>query len=281
MPATHRYEDLTWSEVNEVVEERRIPLLPVGTIEQHGPHLPLKIDRWTSTSVCDEAARRAPERLLVMPPVAYGYTSHVMDFPGTITVHHETFIRYVVDVLKSLAYHGFKKIIVINGHGSNTQPLELASRRAMLETDAWVAMANWWGLTTADREFMATWRESEWPGGCSHAGEAETSIALHLDPTAVRMERAVDVVTDTNAQKSKYHWTDLFGGAPLRMDGWTSTYSSDGTQGSPTVATAAKGKALFEMAVNSLVEFSAEFSARRFNARVDHHATAPTIPSPG
>ena len=197
MPATHLYEELTWSEVNEAVAAGRIPLLPVGTTEQHGPHLPLKIDRWSSTSICNEAARRAPRRLLVMPPISYGYTSHVMDFPGTITIHHETFIRYVVDVLKSLAYHGFKKIIMINGHGSNRQPLELAGRRAMLETDAWVAMASWWDLTRTDPEFMDTWRESFFPGGCSHAGEAETSLALHLDPAVVRMDQAVDVVTDT------------------------------------------------------------------------------------
>ena len=281
MPATHVYEELTWSEVNEAVAASRIPLLPVGTTEQHGPHLPLKIDRWSSTSICNEAARRASQRLLVMPPISYGYTSHVMDFPGTITIHHETFIRYVVDVLKSLAYHGFKKIIMINGHGSNRQPLELAGRRAMLETDAWVAMASWWDLTRADPEFMDTWRESFFPGGCSHAGEAETSLALHLDPAVVRMDQAVDVVTDTAAQESKYHWVDLFGAAPVKMDGWTSTYTDDGTQGAPTVATAAKGRALFEEAVGNLVEFAEEFAARRFKARVDHHATAPTIPPPG
>ena len=82
-----RFEDLTWPEVNDAVEAGRIPVLPVGTIEQHGPHLPLKIDRWTSTSIVDEAARRSNGLLLAMPPVSYGYTSHVMDFPGSMTIH--------------------------------------------------------------------------------------------------------------------------------------------------------------------------------------------------
>ncbi len=277
----YRYEDLTWPEINEAVAAGRIPLLPVGAIEQHGPHLPLKIDRWESTSIADEAAKRSPDRLLVMPPVAYGYATHVMDFPGTITVHHETFIRYVVDILKSLAHHGFKRIIVLNGHGSNQNPLELAVRRAMLETDAWVAMASWWNLTQADPDFMATWRESDFPGGAAHAGEAETSVALHLDADAVRTDLAKNHVTDTNEQESRFHWIDLFGSSPIKMDSWTSTYSEDGTQGAAAMATAAKGKLLFEEAVTNLGEFAAEFADRDFPPRTDYHDTPPTTPTPG
>ena len=192
-----RFEDLTWPEVNDAVEAGRIPVLPVGTIEQHGPHLPLKIDRWTSTSIVDEAARRSNGLLLAMPPVSYGYTSHVMDFPGSMTIHHETFIRYLVDIGLSLVYHGFKKLIFINGHGSNQQPTELAARRIMLESDAWVGMASWWNLTQANSGFTDTWRDSAFPGGAAHAGEAETAIALHMDADAVRMDLAVDQVTDT------------------------------------------------------------------------------------
>ena len=99
----------------------------MGTVEQHGPHLPIKMDLWTADSVANEAARRRPDRLLAMPVIPYGFTTHVMDFPGSVTVHHETFIRYVVDVLKSVVYHGFKKVIVVNGHGSNVPPLDLAT----------------------------------------------------------------------------------------------------------------------------------------------------------
>ena len=276
-----RFEDLTWPEVNDAVEAGRIPVLPVGTIEQHGPHLPLKIDRWTSTSIVDEAARRSNGLLLAMPPVSYGYTSHVMDFPGSMTIHHETFIRYLVDIGLSLVYHGFKKLIFINGHGSNQQPTELAVRRIMLESDAWAAMASWWNLTQANSGFMETWRDSEFPGGAAHAGEAETAIALHMDADAVRMDLAADQVTDTNQQESKYHWVDLFGSGPVKMDGYTSTYTPDGTQGTPTVATAAKGKLLFEEAVNNLVEFGREMSERDYLPRVDHHRRKPTIARPG
>ena len=103
-----------------------------------------------------------------------------MDFPGSITIHHETFIRYVVDVLKSITYHGFKKIIMVNGHGSDMPPLELAARRTILETDAIVSWGSWWQFTLADPEFMKKWREGPMPGGSAHSGESETSLALYL-----------------------------------------------------------------------------------------------------
>ena len=76
------YEDLTWAEMNQAVEAGLIPVLPVGTMEQHGPHLPVKMDRWTATEVARAACEQPAARLLFMPPVAYGYTTHVMDFPG-------------------------------------------------------------------------------------------------------------------------------------------------------------------------------------------------------
>ena len=188
---------------------------------------------------------------------------------------------YKRQALKSLAYHGFKKIIMINGHGSNQNPLEIAGRRAMLESDAWVAMAGWWFLSDANSGFQDTWRDSPFPGGAAHAGEAETSLAMHLDPDAVKMDLAVDQVIDHNKQESKYHWVDLFAAGPIRMDGWTSTYTPDGTMGNPTMATADKGQALFEETVKYLIEFAEEFAAREFLPRTDHHGSPPTMDPPG
>lgn len=81
-----------------------------------------------------------------------------------------------IDVGRSLAYHGFKKIIFLNGHGSNTPNLDLAARRVNLETDAECIACNWWHLLTVDPEFMKNWRASKFPGGCAHACELETSV---------------------------------------------------------------------------------------------------------
>ncbi|MBM3957732.1 MAG: creatininase family protein [Gemmatimonadetes bacterium] len=277
----YRYEDLTWPEVNEAARAGRIPVLPVGATEQHGHHLPIKVDRWLVTSVVDEAARRRPDRLLTMPSVPYGYTTATMDFPGTITIHHETFMRYVIDVLKSLSYHGFRKMIVVNGHGSNMPPLDLACRRANMETGSQVALAAWWGLTAADPEFMETWRRSRFPGGCSHACEAETSVALHLDPGLVKMDLAVNELGAANRTESKYLWGDLWAHGPVSITRWHGESTESGVSGEARLATAEKGKAIFEEAVKRLIEFADEFHARPDPVRRDHHDVRPLSKLPG
>ena len=148
-----RYEKLTWPEINQAVQATKVVVVPIGSIEQHGPHLPLDVDVVCPVGVAHHAARLIPDQVLIMPPIIHGYTAHVMDFPGTINIHYEHFIRMVMDVGKSLAYHGFKKIILLNGHGSNWPNLDLASRRINLETDAECSAVCWWSLITIDKEF--------------------------------------------------------------------------------------------------------------------------------
>jgi hypothetical protein len=109
----HRYDALTWPEVNEAVALNKAVLLPVGATEQHGHHLPLATDTNQVTTICLEAGRRSPDNILVLPAVSYGYTHHVMDFPGTINIEPGTFVRFLVDIGCSVAYHGFKR----NYHG--------------------------------------------------------------------------------------------------------------------------------------------------------------------
>ena len=120
----------------------------LSAVEQHGPHLPLDVDILCSTEVALGAARQVSSKALVLPAVNYGYTGHVMDFPGTINNDFEHFMHHMLDITKSLAYHGFKKIILLNGHGSNMPNLDLVARRTNLETDAECVLAAWWQLLT-------------------------------------------------------------------------------------------------------------------------------------
>lgn len=281
MVRTWRYEDLTWEEINEAVAEEMIPVLPVGAIEQHGQHLPLKCDRLTATAIAEEAARRNPSRLLFMPPLPYGYTHHVMDFPGTINIHHEHFINYVLDITKSLAYHGFKRIIIINGHGSNMPLLDIVARRTILETDAICALMAWWNLLTVDPEFKVQWRESVYPGGCAHACELETSILMYLDPENVQKHKIVSEIAKYHDDGSRFQYVDLFGQGPVSIVEWTSTYTDTGTCGEATKATPEKGRLVFEEAVKQLVAFSNEFHKRPIRPRRDHHLRQPKEPVPG
>ena len=132
----YRYEKLTWPEINDAVDLGKVCIVPCGAVEQHGPHLPLDVDLVCPGGIAKGAGLAIPDKMLVLPIVAYGYTGHVMDFPGTINNDFEHFMHHVLDITKSLAYHGFKKIILLNGHGSNMPNLDLVARRTNLETDA-------------------------------------------------------------------------------------------------------------------------------------------------
>ena len=142
----YKFDELTWPEVNEAVAMGKIPIIPTGSVEQHGHHLPLKVDHLCANAVATEAARLKPELALVLPPVSYGYVHHVMDFPGSLNIHYEHFIQYVLDITKSLAYHGFKKMILVNGHGSNHNLVDMVARRTIVETDASCTFCSWWHL---------------------------------------------------------------------------------------------------------------------------------------
>ncbi len=276
----YRYEKLTWPEINDAIELRKVCIVPCGAVEQHGPHLPLDVDLICPTEIARGAGRTIPEKTLVLPTVAYGYTGHVMDFPGTINQHFEHFIHHVLDITKSLAYHGFKKIILLNGHGSNMPNLDLVARRTNLETDAECVLVAWWNLLTVDKEFLPNWRESRFPGGCAHAGELETSLYMYLDGDNVRTDLIQSGIISFNEEESPFNWVDLFAAGPATSVSWTSSYSETGVLGEAELASAEKGKRAYEEAVKQLVRFVNFFKDRAKDQRRERHRKKPTTPIP-
>jgi creatinine amidohydrolase len=275
-----RYEKLTWPEINDAIEMRKVCLVPCGAVEQHGAHLPLDVDIVCPTGIAHGAGRLIPEQLLVLPTVCYGYTGHVMDFPGTINNHFEHFIDHVLDITKSLAYHGFKKIVLLNGHGSNMPNLDLVARRTNLETDAECILAAWWNLLTVDKDFLPNWRQSKFPGGCAHACELETSLYLYLDGDNVRKDKIRSDVISFNEENSPFNWVDLFAAGPATLISWTSSYSETGVLGAAELASAEKGRAAYEEAVRQLARFITWFRNRPKDPRKDRHRQPPTMPMP-
>ncbi len=276
----YRYEKLTWPEINDAVELGKVCILPCGAVEQHGPHLPLDVDIVCPTGIALGAGRQAPGTLLVLPTVCYGYTGHVMDFPGTINTDFEHFMHQVLDITRSLAYHGFKKIVLLNGHGSNMPNLDLVARRTNLETDAECILAAWWNLLTVDKDFLPGWRESKFPGGCAHACELETSLYMYLDGDNVRTDQIKNGVVSFNEENNPFNWVDLFAAGPATIISWTSSYSETGVLGEPELATAEKGRRAYEEAVKQLVRFVAYFKDRPLDPRRDRHRKHPTMPIP-
>jgi len=276
----YRYEKLTWPEINDAIDLGKVCILPCGAVEQHGPHLPLDVDLVCPSGIAAGAGKLAPEKILVLPIVAYGYTGHVMDFPGTINNDFEHFMQHVLDITRSLAYHGFKKIILLNGHGSNMPNLDLVARRTCLETDAECMVAAWWNLLTVDKEFLKNWRESKFPGGCAHAGELETSMYLYLDGDHVRKDRIENGTISFNEENNPFNFIDLFQQGPGTVVSWTSSYSETGVLGEAELATEEKGRTAYEEAVKQLVRLVTWFKDRPKDRRIDRHRTPPTMPIP-
>src|SRR3954464_8013746 len=275
-----RYEKLTWPEINDAIELQKVCIVPCGSVEQHGRHLPLDVDIVCPTQIACGAGREAPAQILVLPTVSYGYTGHVMDFPGTINQHWSHFIDHVLDITQSPAYHGFKKILLLNGHGSNMPNLDLVARRTNLETDAECGVVAWWNLLTGDKEFLPRWRQSKFPGGCSHACELETSMYLYLDGDDVRKDQIKSGTISFNEEDSPFMWVDLFAAGPATVISWTSSYSETGVLGDAELATAEKGRAAYEEAVKQLVRSATWWKDRPKDQRRDRHRTPPTMPMP-
>jgi creatinine amidohydrolase len=261
----YRYDELTWPEIKEAVAAEKVLLLPVGTVEQHGHHLPLAVDNLTSGELSRRAVEQIPEEALLMPQVSYGFNEHHLDFPGTIAIQHENFIGYMVDIGQSIAHHGFRKLIMVNGHGSNIPFLEIACRRINNTTEANAAIVPWWNLA---KPAISEIRESPKPGGMSHGGELETAVILHLRPDLVQMEKAS---VDINFQKSDFIWWDLEEGSPVRFMEHFSRLSKTGVIGDPTLGTEEKGKKVADFTVERLVALIKEFKRREIPPRVDHH----------
>src|SRR5215475_15443031 len=142
----YRYNRLTWPEMNEAIAAQKLIILPTASTEQHGKHLPLDVDLFLCESVCLEVGRRAADRVLVLPPIAYGLNLHHIDFPGTIHIEPETFIAFGLNITKSVAYHGFQKILIVNGHGSNAPLIDLVARKTVLATGSLCAAVTYIGL---------------------------------------------------------------------------------------------------------------------------------------
>ena len=263
-----RYERLTWSEIERVSKQNRVALIPAGTLEDHGPHLPIDTDVAIASAICRAAAEQMPDETILLPPIVHGYSPHHMDFPGTITIAWDTFCRYCVDVATSLIAHGFSRILFVNGHGSNQNLIEMAARLAMVDHPE-AAVAACFYLTSPDSaKVIAEVRESD-RGGMAHACELETSIYLHLDPDAVAMDKAVD---ERGFPETKHSWLDWSDG-PLKIMPWWSSFSDSGVQGDATLATAEKGHRLFDAAVEEICTYAAEVRSMPLAPRRDRHGS--------
>jgi creatinine amidohydrolase len=262
------YERLTWPEVRRAAGEDRVAIIPVATLEDHGPHLPIDADLRITAEICRRTAEELPDDTVLLPAIPHGYSPHHMDFPGPITIAWETFTRYCTDVGTSLARHGFTRMLYVNGHGSNQNLVEMAARLVGLEHSDVLSAACFYLASPEGLAVVQEVRESE-RGGMGHACELETSIYLAIEPEAVDMAKAVDETPPDQSEHAWFDWTD----GSLKLMPWWSSFSQTGVHGRPTLATAEKGKVMLDAAVAEIGGYVRELKARPLPARREPRET--------
>jgi len=256
----YQYNRLTWEEMNDAIEMQKLIILPTGSTEQHGPHLPLDTDLFLVETVCLELGKRVPDKVLVLPTIPCGLNRHHLDFPGTIHIEPEVFIAYCLNITKSVAYHGFEKILLVNGHGSNAPLVDLVARRTVLETGSLCFATSYFAYPMKAFEEV---RESE---VMAHADEFETSLYLYLDADRVRSDRA----QKDNDRVGEFLSSDST--SPyVRFNDYWGRWTKLGVHGDPTVATAEKGKVLLEATLDGMVELVDELREWPIEERSDQH----------
>lgn len=247
------WQDMTRPEFEAAVVEGATVVVPIGSIEQHGPHLPVNHDTNNAYEMALETARRAEGmRIIVAPPLWLGYSRHHMGFAGTITVDLQTFQQIVMQVCKSIWHHGFRHVFILNGHGGNTAPIAAACQELAID-GVFVATATWWNLIANE---LVELGESE-IGGMGHACEAETSLAMYLQPDLVDLEARVKEVDQPLIPQAQ---NDFRLKGPVTVASDFRLRTKHGVVGDSTLATMDKGKRIFEATVASLGAVLIEYS---------------------
>ena len=234
--------ELSWPAARQRLDDVDLALLPVGSLEQHGPHLPLDVDAYDADRLCRDVARACGRpRPLVLPLVPYGVSYHHDDFPGTVSVNPETLSRLVYEIGINVSRQGVLKLVIINGHGGNDPALNFAAQ--MINRDAGIFTC----VDTGETSDLEVEEIAETPND-AHAGEIETSTTLALRPELVAMHRAQRAVPRFSSE-----YLDFSSGKGVQWYARTSAMSESGVLGDPTVASRDKGRRIWEVMVCNLV----------------------------
>jgi creatinine amidohydrolase len=224
-------------------------ILPVGSVEQHGEHLPVATDTLLASAMATAGAERVARNvpILVAPPVWAGHSPHHLTFAGAMTGEFETLLKHLEEIADSALNNGFDALLLLNGHGGNSALIDGAvSRIGQTHPDREVLGLTYFDLAT---EFIDDIRDSE-NGGMAHGGEFETSLMAFLHPELVGDEMPATYWDEHYELGSQ----DLLDGGSLSVYRTFDEYSESGAIGDPSVATADKGERLFERLLDRLTD---------------------------
>ena len=246
---TKRYwADLTAAEFRALDVARTIAVLPVGAIEQHGPHLPVSVDR----DIVEEIVARSALLLgdlpvLFLPTMPIGKSNEHIAFPGTLTLSAETLMRLWMEIGASVARAGVRKLVFFNGHGGNTAAMDIVARDLRARHGMLTASCSWYGLFDSTDLFD----KRELVHGI-HAGEGETSVMLAARGHLVDMSLARDFTSSSEQWADDYDYLGV-GSTPVKLGWLIQDLNRDGACGNAAGAEAAKGELLLNRGVEHFI----------------------------
>jgi creatinine amidohydrolase len=235
------WERLRRTEIEQAAKAGAVVILPVASLEQHANHLPVNTDSNIVSTVAARAAWAVRDfPVLVLPTIWTGYSPHHMAYPGSVTLKYHTFVEVLTQVATSVHVHGFRKILLLNGHGGNSAIVAGMRTKLGMEDGVSVVGYDYWsvpGMPAAMRSLCPVDR-----GFVGHSGEFETSVQLHLQPDLVASQEAA--------------WVP-------------------GAFGDPSAGTEEKGRRLVEAAVQALVQLLHEYHSGKVEAQLEWRKEAP------
>jgi creatinine amidohydrolase len=249
------WQDLTTEELREAVRPETVAILPVAAIEQHGPHLPLATDAIINEGIVAAARAVAPagQSVLVLPQISVGHSPEHTSFPGTLTVDAKTLLDLWTDVGRSVARAGVDKLIVLNSHGGQKALVDLVAVRLRAEVRLAVARASYFGFGMPAGLF-----DPQEVARGIHGGEVETSLMLHLAPSAVRRDQLADFPSSIEEYAESYEVLGIE--KPVGIGWLAEDLNPLGVCGNAARADADRGAKYLSFVADRLVTLCAEFA---------------------
>jgi creatinine amidohydrolase len=234
-----RFADMTAPSIRALDHDNTLIIAPIAACEQHGRHLPVFTDSILCGAVADAAERSLAKRVLVLPVLWLGASEHHLAFGGTLTATLATYETLLVELLRPLLHDGFRRILILNGHGGNNDPFRVALRRLNVEfPTAILTGAPYWDLAAAELSALCAGPRKV----MGHACEIETSLMLHLRPELVDRSAILDAGNPLHEQIPRLSWALDF-----------SRSTDHGVVGSPESASAERGREMFAAIVDRVV----------------------------
>lgn len=249
-----RWHEQSWPAIQAL--NRNLPVVvPLGSCEQHGGHLPVFVDSIQVSAIAERAEQKLGDRVILLPTLWLGSSHHHLDYPGTVSILPSLYSEVIKSIAKCILSAGFRRILFLNGHGGNKVPAAQALSELVCECDAaddaYLLLTSWWELTG---ESLSAGMDSP---SLSHACEYETSLVLALRPELVNLDRARE---GPMALSNDWVRTEGTTASRVAMFRRFRRLTAAGSMGKPTKATAEKGQRILELTVDELVSLLGEIA---------------------